>query len=146
MGWREWTTQRGNRAVLIAAAITVVGVSTITAHAATLQDSGAENLGTNTSIVAPCDNSGFDVGWDGFSPMSGTGQYAFNIVTFRDVASECNGKQYSITVAKSNFDAINASSGILAVDNGVAEITLTGTGSPVPVSDAAYVSVLVAGP
>lgn len=127
----------------VALALAVVsGLLAVTAFAAGM-DLESKGLGVSGGAAAACDDSSISARFGGVVIPAGTTHFVVNEVVLSNVASQCNGAQYIVTIYNSAKQALNTTSGTLNLQNGTAAITLTGSGAPVALTEAKGISTVL---
>ncbi len=137
---------RGPRGIVIAVGLGLLAMGIVGASAASLGGLAPQQIGADSSVIQSCDDDGITVQWGGMAVQSGHTTFSYNQVLLSGVSGACDGADYSVTITNSVPTVLNTSTGTLSVSGGNATITLTGSGSPVSVSESAHIAILLVGP
>lgn len=92
------------------------------AMAASLGGLSAQQLGANTTVVAPCDTNGVTLAYTtGYNPTAG--RYDVTSATVSGIAAACIGQTLALTLADSSFAALG--SGTATVTGANQTVTFT---------------------
>ncbi len=127
-------TRRASLAVLAGLAVTgIVGAS-----AATLGALNVGTLGSGDDEVTSCNDDGVDIDFE--VTLDGT-TYVVDEVVVSDVDSDCDGKDFELTLFDENDDVLTTQTGTVSLDAGAFSVS----GDDQPAEDVYHVSLVVSG-
>jgi hypothetical protein len=97
--------------IALLAGLAVTGI--VGAAAASFGGFDAESLGSESTVVAACDTDGIDVG---FTTLFEGGNYVVDSVDFSDVADECDGLDFDVTLTDGDDVVLGSSSDVVDLD------------------------------